>query len=241
MNILAIGNSFSEDATRYLYGIARADGVRINVVNLYIGGCPLERHYRNMLSGARDYELQYNGHKTGFYVSLDEALYNNQWDIITLQQASSYSTKPESYVPYLTALAEYVRQAAPKAKLYIHETWAYEAGSDKLLNLMKYTEPSEMLRDIKTAYEAAAESIGAYGIIRCGELFGKLCENGIEKIHRDTFHARLGTGRYALALMWYRTLTGRCVTDNAFCDFDTVVTEEEMRIIKAAVESFFAE
>ncbi len=241
MNVLAIGNSFSEDATRYLYGIARADGVRINVVNLYIGGCTLERHYRNMLSGAREYELQYNGHKTGFRISLDEALYNTQWDIITLQQASAHSTKQESYTPYLAELAEHVRRAQPKAKLYIHETWAYEAGSDKLLNLMKYNEPSGMLRDIKTAYEAAAESIGAFGIIRCGELFGKLSEGGIEKVHRDTFHASLGAGRYALALMWYRTLTGRCVTDNAFCDFDTVVTEEEMRIIKAAVESFFAE
>ena len=60
MNILAIGNSFSEDATRYLHNIARADGERINVVNLYIGGCTLDRHYRNMLSGARAYELQCN-------------------------------------------------------------------------------------------------------------------------------------------------------------------------------------
>jgi hypothetical protein len=194
-----------------------------------------------MLSGARDYELQYNGHKTGFHISLDEALLNNQWDVITLQQSSSNSTKPESYTPYILALAEHVRKMAPKAKLYMHETWAYEAGSDKLVNLMKYNEPCEMLADIKTAYEAAAQSINANGIIRCGELFGKLTEAGIEKVHRDTFHASLGVGRYALALMWYRTLTGKCVTDNAFCDFDTEISEKEVLTVKEAVESFFNE
>ena len=53
MNILAIGNSFSQDATRYLQKIARADGEKISVINLVIGGCSLERHYLNMLSGER--------------------------------------------------------------------------------------------------------------------------------------------------------------------------------------------
>ena len=74
MQILAIGNSFSSDATRYLHGIARAGGVPLQVTNLYIGGCSLERHFRNMHSDARAYDLQCNGHSTGFSVSLSEAL-----------------------------------------------------------------------------------------------------------------------------------------------------------------------
>ena len=66
MNVLSIGNSFSEDATRYLHEIARADGERVNTANLYIGGCSLETHYKNMTSGDRAYKLQYNGQNTGF-------------------------------------------------------------------------------------------------------------------------------------------------------------------------------
>ena len=62
MQLLAIGNSFSSDATRYLHGIARAGGVPLQVTNLYIGGCSLERHFRNMHSDARAYDLQCNGH-----------------------------------------------------------------------------------------------------------------------------------------------------------------------------------
>ena len=40
MKVLAIGNSFSNDAMRYLHGIAKADGVDMKTVNLFIGGCP---------------------------------------------------------------------------------------------------------------------------------------------------------------------------------------------------------
>ena len=42
--ILAIGNSFSEDATYYLHQILEHSGIENQVVNLYIGGCSLERH-----------------------------------------------------------------------------------------------------------------------------------------------------------------------------------------------------
>ena len=50
--ILSISNSFGEDATRYLYGLARSEREEIMVVTLYIGGCSLYRHYRNCM-GAR--------------------------------------------------------------------------------------------------------------------------------------------------------------------------------------------
>ena len=34
MNILAIGNSFSQDATRYLHQMAEADGGTLHIANL---------------------------------------------------------------------------------------------------------------------------------------------------------------------------------------------------------------
>ena len=52
IKILAIGNSFSQDATHYLQQIAAADTVDMKVVNLYIGGCSLERHWNNIQSEA---------------------------------------------------------------------------------------------------------------------------------------------------------------------------------------------
>ena len=44
VKILAIGNSFSQDATRYMKEIAQSMGLEMLVVNLYIGGCSLEQH-----------------------------------------------------------------------------------------------------------------------------------------------------------------------------------------------------
>ena len=56
IKVLVIGNSFGQDSVRYLYGIARAAGKDVRVVNLYIGGCSLYRHYRNMLSEESVYD-----------------------------------------------------------------------------------------------------------------------------------------------------------------------------------------
>ena len=99
MNILSIGNSFSEDAVRYLHKIARANGEKVTVVNLYIGGCPFSAHYRNMMSGREAYTLQYNGESTGFFTSLEEALLNRDWDYITFQQVSNLARNYDTYQP----------------------------------------------------------------------------------------------------------------------------------------------
>ena len=235
MNVLAIGNSFSEDSMRYLHAIARADGVDLQTANLYIGGCSLERHYRNMLMGTDVYELQYNGQRTGFFVSMKEALLNRKWDVVTVQQVSSQSFNKDSYEPYISQLVEYVRKCAPKAKIYVHQTWAYEAGSDKLLKTAKYDTPENMLADIVSAYGIAANTVGADGIIRSGEMFGNLLKCGFERIHRDTYHATYGIGRYALGLLWYRTLCGADVLSNSFCDLDEPVSADDLEKVRRVV------
>ena len=235
MNILCIGNSFSQNATRYLHDIARADGVDIQVVNLYIGGCSLERHYRNMLSGERAYTIEYNGHKTGFPVSLKEALLNRAWDVITIQQASHYSFNFETYKPYLSEIMAFVRKCSPKAKIYVHQTWAYEEGSERLVKVAGYEKSSDMLADIVKAYDSAAEQISADGIIPSGKLFGALLDAGAEGLYHDTFHASRGLGRYALGLLWYSVLCDADVSKNIFRDTDVSITEEEISLVKKCV------
>lgn len=231
MKILAIGNSFSQDATRYLYQIARSHGQKWQVANLYIGGCSLARHFRNMHSETRAYELQWNGVGTGFYVSIKEALLSRDWDIITLQQASHFSAFYDTYQPYMTELAAYVRSFCPKAKLYIHQTWAYEAASAKLESV-NFAAPDDMFAAVEKAYARAAEEIGADGIIPSGKLLLELSHQ-VGKVHRDTYHASLGLGRYALSLLWYRCISGKTVNDNTFRDFDEPVSED---LISTALE-----
>lgn len=238
MNVLAIGNSFSQDATRYLHQIARKRGDDIQVINLYIPGCPLDRHFRNMLSGEKEYGLECNGQLTGFKVSLREALLNREWDYITIQQASKYSPDKSTYLPYAEMLVEYIRSCAPKAKVIMHETWAYEDGSARIREVCGYDRAADMIKDVAASYRSVAEELDMDGLIPAGELLFALTQNGIAKVHRDMFHASYGLGRYAIGLMWYRTLTGKSVADDTFDDLDEYVDPAELAIARRLADTF---
>ena len=95
-----------------------------------------------------------------------------------------------------------------------------------------------MLADIQKTYKEIALAEGIDGIIPSGTLLGMMLDKGVEKVHRDTFHASLGLGRYALGLLWFRMLTGKSVAENCFHDLDVPATEEEIAIVKECVESF---
>lgn len=237
MNVLMIGNSFSEDASRYLHAIAKSDGVDLNTCNLYIGGCPLSLHYQNMQTGKAAYELQVNGQKTDFFVGIEEMLRFRKWDVISLQQVSQDAISFRTYEPYLTSLAAFVRKLCPSARLFIHQTWAYEDGSARLTQELGYGRREEMLQDVVRAYHSAKETVHADALVPSGELFDLLLRSGIQKVHRDTFHASFGLGRYALALLWYAVLTGNDVEKNDFCCFDEPVSEQEIAIVKQCVKA----
>ncbi len=238
INVLSIGNSFSQDAQKYLHYLAKSEGVNIQNANLFIGGCSLERHFRNMMGDSKVYDLEINGNGTGFKMSIGEALLARSWDYITLQQASGQSFNYDSYIPYVIELAEYVRELCPKAKILIHQTWGYETDSERIKN-SGFTTYDEMFAQVKESYDKAAKAIDADGIIPCGTVFQNALENGMEKVHRDTFHESLGAGRVMLALTWYKYLTGNNIDNVTFNMFDEEVTEEEYKIaIKSVNEAF---
>lgn len=237
MKVLSIGNSFSQDAHRYLHKVAKADGVDLKCVNLYIGGCSLSRHFINMNNDAKAYSFEFNGESTGIMVTMKEAIQSDNWDYITLQQASPYSPYYDSYQPYLQELSKYVRYHAPKSKLLLHQTWAYEQGSERLES-MQYENQEDMFRDLELAYAKAGKDINVDGIIPAGQCLQNLLANGIVKVHRDTFHADFGVGRYAIALTWYGYLTGNDVEGNSLTEFDQPVSEEEIKIAqKSAMQA----
>ena len=232
MKVLSIGNSFSQDAQRYLYELAMASGEQFKTVNLYIGGCTLRTHYLNMLDDNRAYDFQFNGKSTGLRVSIREVLASDEWDIITLQQASPKSFDLSTYSPYIDALADFVRDYCPHAKILIQETWSYEAGSERL-NKFGFSTPREMYDKLHEAYLTVARAISADGIIPAGTAMQIAQDMGI-KVHRDTFHASYGFGRLLIAHVWYKTLTGKLAT--AEISTDEPVTPDELAIIRTITE-----
>ena len=239
MKILSIGNSFSQDAQRYLYRLAKKAGDNFKTVNLDIGGCSLRTHYLNALEDKANYAFEYNGDYPGLAVSIKQLLISDDWDVITLQQASHFSAHYETYTPYLENLVEYIKKYCPHSKIYIHQTWAYEEGSERLRDIGGYDSADAMFKGIREAYAKAAQSIHADGIIPSGQAMLNATKMCIDKIHRDTFHASLGAGRYLVALTWYKALTGKDITNNTFDDFDEPVSGEERKIVIKAVNAAF--
>lgn len=239
VKVLSIGNSFSEDAQRYLHRLAKKEGEWFKTANLYIGGCSLRQHYINCLDDRMAYIYEFNGEYTGLLTSIKQALTSDEWDVVTLQQASLESGNFETYSPYIETLVEYVKKYCPKAKIYLHQTWAYEDGSERLIKKAGYATAEDMFSAVRAAYEKAAKLIGADKVIPSGQAIFNATKLGIEKIHRDTFHMSYGAGRYLLALVWFKALTGKDITNNAFDEFDHLVTEEERAIVIKAVNEAF--
>ena len=238
MRILSIGNSFSDDAQRYLRAIAASEGVEIETLNLCIGGCSLERHAGNIKSGERAYLFHYNGDlNCEDLVTIEEGITMREWDIVTIQQVSVLSFKEDSFYPYVNEIADYVRAKLPNAKIYIHKTWAYEWECPRSFEITDGKGSQFMLDGLRHAYKRAKSEIGADGIIPSGELMELLRQRGVTDIYRDSFHAGYGLARYAIGLLWFKLFTGRSVLNNTFSELDVPASAEDLKIARECVES----
>ncbi len=231
MKILSIGNSFSTDAHRFLHSLAKLNGYDIQTANLFIGGCSLETHWLNVKENNAYYDYEINGNEVERKISIAEALAADTWDVVTLQQASTYSGMFETYEPYLIELAKMIKKAQPQAKLYFHRTWSYEIGSEHPGFLNYDCDQQKMYDCIEKASTQAAEAIGAE-IIPAGTVIQHLRENTKEFDYKngglslccDTFHLSKDYGRYAAAATWLHTLTGEKLIAKEFenMDFDLI-------------------
>lgn len=169
MKVLAIGNSFSQDATTFLHQVAEKQGVALEVVNLYIGGCSLETHWKNMETNAVAYEHQFNGKATDRVVSIQEMLNEGDWDAVVTQQASHDSGWLDTYEPFLSLIVHELRRRAPKACLILQETWAYEIDSSHGAFMRYHRDQQEMHDRLRGNYTTMAKKHGLE-LIPCGDI-----------------------------------------------------------------------
>ena len=238
--VLAIGNSFSEDGVKFLAQVAGAVGMDVKVVTLYIGGCPLERHWSNIETGEAAYQYEHNGVITERRTSIEEVLKEEKWDYIVTQQASHDSGWIESYEPFMGLIVEYLRREAPNTKLMLQETWAYEPDSTHA-NFMRYNRDQKLMyQKLHANYHAMAEKYDLK-IIPSGTIIQKLREDenspfnrekGGISICRDGFHMGWVYGRYLLACVWARTLFGISLKENTFVPSSYYQLEVDSEILE---------
>lgn len=256
LRILAIGNSFSDDATEYLPGLLEAAGIR-NVIlgRLYIGGCTLERHCNEFETQGHEYVYRKSVANCWETVkryqegSFMDGLGDEPWDIITLQQGSPKSGRWDSYDPWLPKLIGIVRQNClnPNAAIVWHQTWAY-AQDYYNRSFANYTYDQDLMyRCIESCVRKLRKDYDIPVVIPSGVAVQNLRAGKLKtarEFTRDGFHMDYKYGRYATACVWFETLIrpvfGVSVKGNAFRNQGTEneITEKEARTLqKAAVRA----
>lgn len=164
LKLLHIGNSFSVDATKYLPGLARAGGKDLTLHGVVIGGSSMKVHVTHLEQAkagdpagspyaARSFKKHYPEAQT---INLMQALSAEPWDVVTIQQASIQSNKPETYEPYAGILIGEIRSLAPQASIMVHQTWAYRLDASHFRPNPE-TLRQEMYEGLTQAYDKLAK------------------------------------------------------------------------------------
>ncbi len=214
LKILAIGNSFTQDPTYYLYDVLDSAGVKdITVGNLYIGGCTVDMHVSNIKNNAAAYTYYYNTAGTWqeeANKTLDYGLLKEDWDIIVLHQASG-SHNLSSNFNNLQYLIDHVNdnKTNSNAKLWWQMSWAYDKSSGHA-EFYKYNYDQEyMYRTLLSRVKNEVASTNSFaGIIPSATTMQNMRSYIGDNVTRDGYHANYFPGRYALAMTWACALTG---------------------------------
>ena len=245
LRVLAIGNSFSDDATQHLYQLAADCGAEeIILGNLYIGGCSLSTHWSNASGNkpAYDYRKNTDGNwNTRPQTTMEYGIQDEDWDYITLQQASGLSGAADTYNSDLDNLITYVQEKKtnPDAKLGWHMTWAYQSDSNHG-DFPRYN------KDQMTMYNAITSAVQTKVANHAGIDFvipsGTAIQNARtsylgDTLTRDGYHLSLNLGRYIAGLTWIAEITGWSIADIDYVPSIEEIPSQYLPLIREAVQN----
>ena len=230
IKVLAIGNSFSQDAmNNHLYQVLESAGYEEIVLgNLYIGGCDLDTHWSNMRNDNAAYIFyKTSTAKNGVWSTnpsykVSTAIAEEEWDVITIQQASPKSGQANSMGNLDNAL-NWINdnKTNPSAKILWHMTWAYDEVNQNSGYANYNNDQFTMYRSILDATNSKILANGLIdGVIPSGTSIqnmrtsskvapAALCEG-------DGYHLSANVGDYIAALTWYAYLSGEDVSGLAY-------------------------
>lgn len=213
IKILAIGNSFSEDALdNHFHDLCREAGKEVIVGNLVIGGCPISKHWNNVRTDAAAYRYRFmdvDGNITyRDNTRFSEVIDTQDWDYVSFQQASSESGIYESYADIDSLVLHVAEKLPTKTRLMWHQTWAYAPQSN-------HKAFAQYERDQKVMYYAImAASYRTFARLKQLNVFipsGTAIENARDMtadrdFTRDGYHLNTTTGRYIAACTWFESI-----------------------------------
>ncbi|MBP1926035.1 hypothetical protein J2Z76_001899 [Sedimentibacter acidaminivorans] len=216
VKILAIGNSFSEDAAYWLYDIAKSAGVDVIVGNVYFSGCSLKTHWNNASNNNATYTYYKWTSSTMEKLekqTMKSCILDERWDFITFQQASPDSGIYSTFQPYLNNLIGYTKGISrnKNVKLALNMTWAYAENSTNE-NFETYNSDQKiMYNSIINSYKQASFDSNIDIIIPCATAIQNARTNSLlravgNELTLDGYHLEEDIGRYIAGLTYFETL-----------------------------------
>ena len=168
VRLLTVGNSFSENATKYLARIVEADGNALVHHRCVIGGSGPDQHLAKAAAHEKDPTDKAGLYGTG--KSLKQELAAEKWDVITVQQASIKSHDVSTYRPGMRELYALIKKHAPASEVVIHQTWAYRVDDPRFRGKAAPNTQKAMYDGLSAAYRTVARELGVR-LIPVGDAF----------------------------------------------------------------------
>jgi hypothetical protein len=184
IKLLTIGNSFADNATRYLEELGASNGISIQVSKANLGGSSLERHARHLAAFLKDpndpegrpYRNRNQPDEPPF--SLIEALEADDWDFVSIQQLSADSYKPDTYEPYASQLIgaiQHMPRIVPGlADVQAKAAEAGEAASAKALAAGQSVEAAQRAAGIASRLKEQDITASVTKVQEIGGLLGRV-------------------------------------------------------------------
>lgn len=247
LSILFLANSFADDTIQYMPEIAKEVGYDLDMYNLYIGGCDINRHIKNILNNEKAYELRIYNPKTQLWetkydVSSNEFIASQRWDYIVLQQSSYFSGLPHG----LDNIEELVRLIKglvnEDVKFIWNMTWSYPHYSDLEVFVKEYRS------DPKYMYQSIVDNVEEYivpnsdfvKIIPNGTALGNVREYVEDRLlYRDGFHLSYQFGRFLAGLTAVAAITEKDISKVKFhpIEIDDATIEIYKECVKRAINN----
>ncbi len=244
IKILAIGNSYSEDATKWLWQILDGMGVKnATVAHLFIGGSSLQDHANN--ARANNAVYQYLVNNNGEFVvqngvSLLSGITAEDWDFVTLQQLSATSGITSSYDQDISYMVNYVKENAtnPFVRLAWHMNWSWPSfASQEVFEDYYDADQLNMYNKITNAVQTQIIPSDLFDvIIPSGTAIQNARSSFLgDTLNRDNYHLSLNVGRYVAGLSYAAALTNLSFDNLSYVPSSAEIDDNVLAIIKESV------
>jgi hypothetical protein len=222
LKILGIGNSFTDDGMEYLPNLLKSAGIgNVMLGKLSLGGSSLQQHYSLYQSNTASYDyvksFQGNSWQNQGKSTFRDAVANEAWDIIIIQQVSQNSGQYDTYQPYLNNLISAMMSncSNPEVCLGWQMTWAYSSTSSHSGFANYNRDQATMYNSIVNATRTMIVNTGIDLIIPSATAVQNIRSTSLNNppsdLTTDGYHMDWGAGRYTVACTWFQALIAPCL------------------------------